>query len=228
MVPYRPRPGATGASRRSRTGCLTCRLRRKKCDEDGPVCVGCKRNHLICQWPSTTTAKVKSTAHEVIRSDSHDTVDDQGVCQDVLDDAELSPRGNSLAPHMSTVPRVLREENNRRLLDYFMTVTAKRMAGKTVPENPFLTYNIKISLDSDILQHGILAITASHLSYRDPSMTQISRTHYAVALRGVKYAMTRWQSCSVTDRISLLAGVFSLCWFEVSLHQRMHIEMSSH
>ncbi|KAH8700394.1 fungal-specific transcription factor domain-containing protein [Talaromyces proteolyticus] len=41
---------------RKRTGCLTCRLRHKKCDERKPVCVGCERNRLQCKW-STDNAR---------------------------------------------------------------------------------------------------------------------------------------------------------------------------
>ncbi|KAH6962468.1 fungal-specific transcription factor domain-containing protein [Ilyonectria sp. MPI-CAGE-AT-0026] len=36
---------------RVRTGCLSCRWRRKKCDERKPICRGCERNKLTCQWP---------------------------------------------------------------------------------------------------------------------------------------------------------------------------------
>ncbi|EXJ68393.1 uncharacterized protein A1O5_08185 [Cladophialophora psammophila CBS 110553] len=36
---------------RTKTGCLTCRLRRKKCDEIRPTCTGCARNFIDCQWP---------------------------------------------------------------------------------------------------------------------------------------------------------------------------------
>ncbi|KAE8167464.1 fungal-specific transcription factor domain-containing protein [Aspergillus tamarii] len=39
-------------STRSRTGCLTCRNRKKKCDERHPVCSGCDRNRLLCEWVS--------------------------------------------------------------------------------------------------------------------------------------------------------------------------------
>jgi len=40
---------------RVKTGCLTCRQRRKKCDEREPVCTGCTRNFLECDWPSPVT-----------------------------------------------------------------------------------------------------------------------------------------------------------------------------
>lgn len=36
---------------RSKNGCLTCRKRKKKCDEKGPVCSGCERNYIKCVWP---------------------------------------------------------------------------------------------------------------------------------------------------------------------------------
>lgn len=37
---------------RTKSGCFTCRKRKKKCDEHGPVCQGCARNFLKCVWPS--------------------------------------------------------------------------------------------------------------------------------------------------------------------------------
>lgn len=37
---------------RVRTGCFTCRSRKKKCDEVKPVCAGCHRNKLDCRWPT--------------------------------------------------------------------------------------------------------------------------------------------------------------------------------
>ncbi|ODA77365.1 hypothetical protein RJ55_06993 [Drechmeria coniospora] len=36
--------------RRSRTGCFTCRLRRKKCDEGRPQCTACKHLGLQCEY----------------------------------------------------------------------------------------------------------------------------------------------------------------------------------
>ncbi|KAJ5650872.1 uncharacterized protein N7484_004595 [Penicillium longicatenatum] len=36
--------------RRTRTGCLNCSRRRRKCDEAKPTCTGCKRRGEDCQW----------------------------------------------------------------------------------------------------------------------------------------------------------------------------------
>ncbi|KAF4986427.1 hypothetical protein FDECE_15960 [Fusarium decemcellulare] len=60
-----PRPRETAASKprprrppifRVKTGCFTCRGRKKKCDEIKPICTGCKRNKLSCRWPTSAEA----------------------------------------------------------------------------------------------------------------------------------------------------------------------------
>lgn len=48
---------------RSRTGCFTCRRRKKKCNEEKPLCSGCRRNHLECTWPpENTTSQNRKTS----------------------------------------------------------------------------------------------------------------------------------------------------------------------
>jgi hypothetical protein len=43
---------ASPTKSRSRTGCFTCRKRRKKCDEsDYPICKNCQIKRLNCEWP---------------------------------------------------------------------------------------------------------------------------------------------------------------------------------
>ncbi|KAH6685370.1 fungal-specific transcription factor domain-containing protein [Plectosphaerella plurivora] len=54
----------TQMHRRSRTGCYTCRLRRKKCDEGNPSCTACKHLGLSCEykrpmWWSNNEARKK-------------------------------------------------------------------------------------------------------------------------------------------------------------------------
>lgn len=36
----------------SRNGCLTCRMRKKKCDEIRPLCTNCAGKGLECKWPA--------------------------------------------------------------------------------------------------------------------------------------------------------------------------------
>ena len=50
--------------RRTKTGCLTCRRRKKKCDEEksGGRCQACIRNFLNCTWPDE--ARIEQTFSE--------------------------------------------------------------------------------------------------------------------------------------------------------------------
>ncbi|OOF96147.1 hypothetical protein ASPCADRAFT_146852 [Aspergillus carbonarius ITEM 5010] len=48
--PGEPRRPAVKVFRRSRTGCFTCRLRRKKCDENRPACTMCTSLGLRCSY----------------------------------------------------------------------------------------------------------------------------------------------------------------------------------
>ncbi|EXJ95472.1 hypothetical protein A1O1_00594 [Capronia coronata CBS 617.96] len=43
-------PEGISSRRRVRTGCLTCRGRRRKCDEEKPVCLNCKNKNLQCRY----------------------------------------------------------------------------------------------------------------------------------------------------------------------------------
>lgn len=53
-----------GSSSRSKKGCFTCRLRRKKCDEQKPRCTGCQRNYLACNWPRYDKQTLRSFSSE--------------------------------------------------------------------------------------------------------------------------------------------------------------------
>ncbi|KAK1547525.1 hypothetical protein CPAR01_01492 [Colletotrichum paranaense] len=69
-MPPRPRTTRAGPIFRVRTGCLTCRGRKKKCDETKPCCRGCQRNGFDCQWPAPATARSSHPAPDRAASSS--------------------------------------------------------------------------------------------------------------------------------------------------------------
>ncbi|TPX09658.1 uncharacterized protein E0L32_009131 [Thyridium curvatum] len=60
-APQRP-TGPRLYHRKSRTGCLRCKARRVKCDEDRPSCGGCSRHLVECVYPNAD-ADGNSRAH---------------------------------------------------------------------------------------------------------------------------------------------------------------------
>ncbi|KAF7552442.1 hypothetical protein G7Z17_g4306 [Cylindrodendrum hubeiense] len=55
---------------RSRTGCFTCRRRKKKCNEEKPICSGCKRNKLECHWPTESSNSSNSQKRDAAATGS--------------------------------------------------------------------------------------------------------------------------------------------------------------
>ncbi|KAF9482131.1 hypothetical protein BDN70DRAFT_875419 [Pholiota conissans] len=64
VAQQRKRPKYT----RSKTGCLTCRVKKIKCDETKPNCMRCTHGSRECSWPEGVPARKKS----VVRRDDVD------------------------------------------------------------------------------------------------------------------------------------------------------------
>ncbi|KAF7306103.1 Zn(2)-C6 fungal-type domain-containing protein [Mycena chlorophos] len=47
---------------RSKTGCLTCRVKKIKCDEAKPVCMRCAHGQRDCNWPDGAPARKRSVS----------------------------------------------------------------------------------------------------------------------------------------------------------------------
>lgn len=73
---------------RTRTGCFTCRKRKKKCDEMGPSCSGCARNFLKCVWPSDSADTLPKNFKISSCSDDHFGKKHEEAIQ--IDDTSLS------------------------------------------------------------------------------------------------------------------------------------------
>ncbi|SCU92074.1 LADA_0F14136g1_1 [Lachancea dasiensis] len=63
------RQSARGRRNRSKAGCYTCRLKRKKCDEATPKCGPCVRHQLKCIWPSKGVGQLTKEMREKMKRD---------------------------------------------------------------------------------------------------------------------------------------------------------------
>lgn len=202
--------------KRSKNGCLTCRKRRKRCDETKPICTGCERNHLLCHWQRLLYAP-HATEKE------HQTPEEQSGPKNpqiMLGNTSIEVTASSsldihILGYVHALPAVLR--GNHYLFQHYIHFTANRMAAKRIPDNPFLSLNCQIALDNDLMEHSIIAISSSHLLFSDLTQASVSRMHYAVVLRGIKHRITKWKYLATKDKISLLAVVLATCWFEVNI-----------
>ncbi|KAM4055854.1 fungal specific transcription factor [Hirsutella rhossiliensis] len=80
---------------RSRSGCFTCRRRKKKCNEEKPLCSGCRRNKLDCRWPA------ESSSSSIARQSRDRT------CSPSPSLAHASPTDPGRRPPLDKVPSVV-------------------------------------------------------------------------------------------------------------------------
>lgn len=70
------------AKGRSKTGCVTCRRRKKKCDETKPTCLNCEKNAVVCEgYPVRQVWQ--SGKEKAARSDQKTTAEPSARCLEV-------------------------------------------------------------------------------------------------------------------------------------------------
>ncbi|KAF8210486.1 hypothetical protein K438DRAFT_1665651, partial [Mycena galopus ATCC 62051] len=57
-----PAPRKRPKYTRSKTGCLTCRVKKIKCDEAKPNCMRCTHGQRDCTWPEGVPARKRATS----------------------------------------------------------------------------------------------------------------------------------------------------------------------
>lgn len=92
---------------RSKTGCLTCRRRKKKCDETKPQCKACVRLKLECEWPTLTPSSFNKTATNSIKqlpsSKKHKTLENTRTKKEYISNTvDQSKSTNTASPDQYT------------------------------------------------------------------------------------------------------------------------------
>jgi hypothetical protein len=246
---------------RTRTGCMTCRQRKKKCDELKPRCVACNRNKLDCIWPlpslpkgtfsgrmgKTGLAKALDCSSDG-ESSSHQTLSDldedsaysksspsrhwRDQRRGNLDHPyEASHDGSRLEPVILWAQRLGSFFSTERaafltpishiLLEHYLSETGTLLAASPVRSNPFITYIVPLASIDDLLMHTVLALSGSHLSFKQPGNLQIQRAtflHCSLVLRSLRTAFQDVCSgnTSTSKLLRLLIILIILCHFEVS------------
>ncbi|RDW79091.1 Zn(II)2Cys6 transcription factor [Aspergillus mulundensis] len=125
---------------RSKTGCLTCRRRRKKCDEHKPRCYNCERNNLVCDgyqslqtWAPRNNQRPRRS-HSPSRSSTEADCASDGRTSSPprLSIENSSPDGTAreIAPTASLPPLIpgVQTPVERRLFHHFATALAPALA----------------------------------------------------------------------------------------------------
>lgn len=88
--------------KKSRNGCLNCKRRKKKCDEQKPSCEGCIRNSLECLWPAHVNSNPNISANPV--KDNVAMKENNGMKPQEYNPNFQIVQGESFYPIMNNMP----------------------------------------------------------------------------------------------------------------------------
>lgn len=223
---------------RTKTGCLTCRRRRKKCDETRPDCTGCRRNGLACTWPAkdakgSDSGRTRrppsrsSSAAAVVGTDRPQQLD-HGSCLTSGSDEFMSSSpvvAGTIAssatlcsftgPHRGAFITPVSAD----LLAHYVRHTAGLLAARSLQDSPFLGHILPLAYTDDLIMHCILALGGVHLQARDSNAMIVagSWTHYASALRALRLESAKGlQNNDREQIIHLLLALVLISHVEVS------------
>jgi len=216
-----PRPQVS----RTRNGCLSCRSRRKKCDEKKPCCAACIRNKLSCKWPTESTGPDSVT---------------------LLQESTSSPtRGSKArqvaqcAPHTAAVSlsQATREQQIIILLSPLTTIHIGRLAIRQITPAKALTQSFMSEREKssylfdvpcrlgydDALDIAVKCVTIAFHDLCASRTPQYSLSPFLISLytKALKSLRQAFDDPGRSRSAETLCAATLLCLFEVSLRQNL-------
>ncbi|KAL1846248.1 hypothetical protein VTK73DRAFT_318 [Phialemonium thermophilum] len=149
---------------RSKTGCLTCRKRKKKCDEAKPRCMNCEKNAVVCEgYPEKQIWKSgkERAEEERIKSRNLPSITMQPIFHG-LETTEDFVFWKHYNEHLSTV----------------LTVEGEH-------KNAFKDMIVPIAVHHQGLMHSILSLASKHIDYETPQGRKLLQSHPAATLESL-------------------------------------------
>ncbi|TGO48170.1 hypothetical protein BOTNAR_0489g00020 [Botryotinia narcissicola] len=193
---------------RTRTGCLTCRARKVKCDEGKLDCGRCIRLQRDCKWSTPPAHMLATTSHgHGISSTSS------------LPTSQQLALGKTRIPKDSFViefPNI--DKTTMPYIHHFVGFCTRFLAYANDDEgNPFKVELVPFVTTSPALLHSIIAVAAGHMSRTDKQHEVKATKHYSMALRELNTALC---DNSVAKQNATLGACLLLCVYEISHSDR--------
>ncbi|KAJ5574157.1 uncharacterized protein N7459_008584 [Penicillium hispanicum] len=194
---------------RSKTGCITCRRRKKKCDETKPACLNCQKNAVVCEgyppkeiWKSGRQKIADGTKILIPTCSETDTRTDFSCPPPAV-------RTHSLAAVPRSLPLLIdgiETEIDRRFLDHFVYGFSRVLTLINDDSNPFKEILLPMATQHRGLMHSLMCLSGSHLSGLDPEPQLKERKyfHFHRAIQDLKDNITASSSQNVDEDQQLL------------------------
>ncbi|KAF4631368.1 hypothetical protein G7Y89_g6762 [Cudoniella acicularis] len=179
-----PKPKVGAAMGRSKTGCITCRKRKKKCDEAKPGCMNCEKNLVQCEgYPEKTLWKSGKTKAQ--------------------QEGELRRTGNYTISRIQ-LPHLINgveTEGDRMFFQHFITRLCLVFTVEGEQHNAFKEQLLPIALQHPGLMHSILSLSSKHIDYHSPYGIQLLQQHPSTDIKTLEERSKYHHDESVRDLV---------------------------
>ncbi|KAL7814195.1 fungal-specific transcription factor domain-containing protein [Trichoderma aethiopicum] len=217
------KPSKKGGYTRQRRGCLTCRQRKKKCDQGLPVCGHCSRLNLVCKhekprqlssvWREDAVEEEEegpgvsgSQAHAYWGS-QHPVVAQRDHVSELLRLTKIAEPLDLVRPDDAVG---CDWSSSRRTMMRYYTSTLAIMLSATAENNCFLSVLLPMAFDCPALLDAMAAWSSAHLALRDPSFHGTSLQYRGRVLANLSAAL---QEGSLSGEMCL-AVAMAMCSME--------------
>ncbi|KAI0486718.1 fungal-specific transcription factor domain-containing protein [Xylaria cf. heliscus] len=135
------------AKGRSKTGCITCRKRKKKCDEAKPRCLNCEKNAVVCEGYHEKTLW-KSGREKAEEERQRKQSLPQITLQPIFQGVETAEDRIFFGHYINHLSSVLTVEGQHR--------------------NAFKDMLLKMAVEHRGLMHSILSLASKHIDFETP------------------------------------------------------------
>ncbi|PVH79094.1 hypothetical protein DL98DRAFT_560910 [Cadophora sp. DSE1049] len=164
--------------KKSRKGCLGCKRRHIKCDENRPSCLNCGTADLVCQYhgisPASTPISTPGSDRGTVLSNSPSRAFHSAAGTSILEQSTAAAAKDGVscqAPLIQTGMNFIHLE----LLNNMISVTCKDFRRDENTAREHVQIGIKHGLKNPYLMHEILAVSALHLSTLRPHQQEFYR-----------------------------------------------------
>lgn len=208
---------------RTKTGCVTCRRRKKKCDEARPECNNCVKNAFWCEgYPERIFWR---PGRQKVEGIGHLSLDHSSLSR------ELLRRTKSLSQTEGTPPinvdvkcdlpfliDGVETPEDRFLLDHFVYDVSRVLTLINDETNPFQELILPIAVQHRGLMHSLLCLSGAHLARKDrESKYKIAQAYHLD--QALKILRTETNGRPVANNPTI-AQMLILCLVSICLGER--------
>ncbi|TRX92563.1 hypothetical protein FHL15_006490 [Xylaria flabelliformis] len=149
------------AKGRSKTGCITCRKRKKKCDEAKPRCLNCEKNAVVCEG-----------YHE------------KQLWKSGREKAEEERQRKQSLPHITLQPifQGVETAEDRIFFGHYINHLSSVLTVEGQHRNAFKDMLLQMAVEHRGLMHSILSLASKHIDFETPYGSKLLTSHPNVDL----------------------------------------------